>query len=281
MTDESKDIISWKQTPYNRNMKYPDQLKFTTVVTDLLVRSKAEADIISRLEYYGVPYHYEEIQKIDNIPIAMDFTCLNLSTRQKIYWDHRGMLDNEAYIQKTLKCDAIFLNAGIVPWINLIVTTETKECPLEYPFLISNKSKCVDNCFNDTEFNLMFKNECFQKCPEGTASYIYRYNGEFTAQCVNADDFLSEKECDLDIKVSKLKYPEITEEILVEYAQEYVHEYPVANSYVTSYLSPDSDTMNKYLIVLYKLEKCPKQKVEGFIPIGLDMFILSKSLLNK
>ena len=131
MTDESKDIISWKQTPYNRNMKYPDQLKFTTVVTDLLVRSKAEADIISRLEYYGVPYHYEEIQKIDNIPIAMDFTCLNLSTRQKIYWDHRGMLDNEAYIQKTLKCDAIFLNAGIVPWINLIVTTETKECPLD------------------------------------------------------------------------------------------------------------------------------------------------------
>ena len=148
--------------------------------------------------------------------------------------------------------------------------TEADECPLEYPFLIANKSKCVDNCYSDDEFNLMFKNECFQKCPEGTSAYLYRYNGEFTAQCVNSDDFLNEKECDLDIKVSKLKYPEITEEILTEYAEEYVHEYPVANSYVTSYLSPDSDTMNKYLIVIYKLEKCPKQKVEGFIPIGLD-----------
>jgi hypothetical protein len=116
----------------------------------------------------------------------------------------------------------------------------------------------------------MFKNECFQKCPEGTASYIYRYNGEWTAKCVNSDEFLDDKECELDVKASKLKYPEVTEEILTGYAEEYVHDYPVANSYVTSYLSPDTDTMNKYLIVLYKLEKCPKQKVEGFIPIGLD-----------
>ena len=148
--------------------------------------------------------------------------------------------------------------------------TESKECPLEYPFLISNKSKCVDNCYSDNEFNLMFKNECFQKCPEGTSSFIYRYNGEFTAKCVNSEEFLNDKECELDVKVSKLTYSEVTEEILVGYAEEYVHDYPVANSYVTSYLSPDTDTMNKYLIVLYKLEKCPKQKVEGFIPIGLD-----------
>ena len=149
--------------------------------------------------------------------------------------------------------------------------TEADECPLEYPFLIANKSKCVDNCYSDSDFNLMFKNECFQRCPEGTSAYLYRYNGEFTARCVNSDELLSDdKECDLDIKLSKLKYSEITEEILVEYAEEYVHEYPVANSYVTSYLSPESDTLNKYLIVIYKLEKCPKQKVEGFIPIGLD-----------
>ena len=148
--------------------------------------------------------------------------------------------------------------------------TESKECPLEYPFLISNKSKCVDNCYSDNEFNLMFKNECFQKCPEGTSSFIYRYNGEFTAKCVNSDEFLDDKECELDVKINKLKYPEVTEEILTEYAEEYVRNYPVANSYVTSYLSPESDTANKYLIVLYKLEKCPKQKVEGFIPIGLD-----------
>ena len=148
--------------------------------------------------------------------------------------------------------------------------TESKECPLEYPFLIANKSKCIDNCYSDDEFNLMFKNECFQTCPEGTTAYLYRYNGEFTAKCVNSEELLEDKECELNVKLSKLKYQEITDEKLTEYADEYIHDYPVAINYVTSYLSPDSDTMNKYLIVLYKLEKCPKQKVEGFIPIGLD-----------
>ena len=148
--------------------------------------------------------------------------------------------------------------------------TETKQCPLEYPFLIANKSKCVDNCYSDDEFNLMFKNECFETCPEGTTAYLYRYNGEFTAKCVNSEEFLDDRECELNVKLSKLKYQEITNKTLTEYAEEYIHDYPVANNYVTSYLSPEFDTLNKYLIVLYKLEKCPKQKVEGFIPIGLD-----------
>ena len=131
MSTEEASFSAWKNAPYPRNRNYPEQLKFTTVVPELLVRSKAEADIVSRLEYFGVPYHYEEIQTINNVQIAMDFTCMNLSTRKRVYWDHRGMLDQPAYIQKTLNCDALFLDAGIIPWINLIVTTETKNSPLD------------------------------------------------------------------------------------------------------------------------------------------------------
>ena len=128
---ENYDIIIWKNSSYDRNMNYPDQLRFSTVVPDLMVRSKAEADIVSRLEHYGVPYHYEEIQTIGGVRVAMDFTCRNLSTKQILFWDHRGMLDNPAYIQKTLNCDALFLKEGIIPWMNLIITTETKDCPLD------------------------------------------------------------------------------------------------------------------------------------------------------
>ena len=131
MSSRNEALMAWKNAPYNRNMNYPDQLKVTTVVPGLLVRSKSEADIISRLEYYGIPYHYEELLIINNATFAMDFTCLALSSEQKMYWDHRGMLDNQKYIQKTLSCDEIYLNAGIVPWVNLIVTTETKNSPLD------------------------------------------------------------------------------------------------------------------------------------------------------
>ena len=148
--------------------------------------------------------------------------------------------------------------------------TESEKCPLEYPYLIANKSKCVENCYKDNEYNLMFKNECLQKCPEGTSAYLYIYNGEFTAKCVDSSEYLDETECKLNIKNNNnLEYDKITEDILQKYAQEYMREYPVANTYVTSY-SSSIESLNKYLIVIYKLEKCPKQKVEGYISIGLD-----------
>lgn len=121
----------WKSAPYNRNLNYPEQLRYPTVVPGLLVRSKSEADIISRLEYFEVPYHYEELLIINNVSMAMDFTCRNRSTGQILYWDHRGMLDTPTYIQKTLNCDSQYLNAGIIPWKDLIVTTETKNHPLD------------------------------------------------------------------------------------------------------------------------------------------------------
>ena len=148
--------------------------------------------------------------------------------------------------------------------------TESDECPIEYPYLISNKSKCVSNCYNDNEYNLLFKNECFQNCPEGTSAYLYLYNKEFTAKCINSDEMLEENECKLDLKNNnKLEYDKITEDVLQQYAEEYVHNYPIVNHYVTSY-SSSLDLINKYLIVIYKLEKCPREKVEGYIPLGLE-----------
>lgn len=127
----SDDNLRWKAMPYDRNPNYPEQLKYPTIIPGLLVRSKAEADIVSRLEFFGVPYHYDEVMNFNGKKIAMDFLCLNITTGNIWYWDHRGMLNHPDYIRKTLYCENIFLNAGIVPWINMIVTTETLEHPLD------------------------------------------------------------------------------------------------------------------------------------------------------
>ena len=148
--------------------------------------------------------------------------------------------------------------------------TETNECPSEYPYLIANKSKCTDNCYKDKNFSIIFKDECIEKCPEGTSAQLFRYNNEDAFRCMNSNESLYDKECILDQKDNNLKYQEITKDILAKYAKEYVYNYPVANNYVTSYSSPESETTNKYLIVIYKLEKCPKDKVQGFVSIGLD-----------
>ena len=63
---DNNSLLEWKNAPYNRCQSHPEQLKYTTVIPGLIVRSKAEADIISRLDHYGVPYHYDELYNFNN-----------------------------------------------------------------------------------------------------------------------------------------------------------------------------------------------------------------------
>ena len=121
----------WMEKPYQRSKKHPEDLKYPTVVPDLLVRSKAEADLVSRFFHFGVPFHYEEIQTINQEELAIDFTLLNVRAGRKLYWDHRGMADDPDYLRKTHYCEKLYLEAGIIPWVNMIVTAETKDSPLD------------------------------------------------------------------------------------------------------------------------------------------------------
>ncbi|MCQ2530951.1 MAG: hypothetical protein MJ086_06820 [Lachnospiraceae bacterium] len=124
-------LLTWKNEPYERNMKYSENIICPTVVPNLFTRSKSEAAIISRFEHFGIPYHYDEIRYFNGTPLAIDFVCINVSTGKQWYWDHRGMLDDKSYIEKTLYCEGVLLNAGIISGINLIVTAETSAHPLD------------------------------------------------------------------------------------------------------------------------------------------------------
>lgn len=130
LSDNEK-LLKWKAEKYERNLEHPESLIYPTVVPELFVRSKSESAIVARLEHYGVPYHYDEVKYINGTRISIDFVCINISTGKKWYWDHRGMLDNSAYIEKTLFCERLFLQSGIIQGINLIVTSETSSHPLD------------------------------------------------------------------------------------------------------------------------------------------------------
>ncbi len=123
-------LLQWKNAAYERSFDYPDQIKHNTIVPGLKVRSKSEGDIIARLELFGVPYHYDEVNYINGSKQTIDFVCLNVSTGKKWFWDHRGMMDDPAYIKKTLYNEQVFFNAGYMPGINMIVTYETRNHPL-------------------------------------------------------------------------------------------------------------------------------------------------------
>ena len=41
-------------------------------------------------------------------------------------------------------------------------------CPQKYNKLIIDKNKCIDDCKKDNNYQYKFKNNCYNKCPNGT-----------------------------------------------------------------------------------------------------------------
>ena len=59
-----------------------------------------------------------------------DFTILDMKNRIEIYWEHRGMMDNEEYAAKTVARLKMMMKNGICVGKNLIITEETSTNPL-------------------------------------------------------------------------------------------------------------------------------------------------------
>lgn len=122
----------WMNSPYPRKNDRMENLIYPTVLPDLNVRSKAEADIAARLVHFKIPFHYEEIAIVNNIQIALDFKCISLNTGKFIYWEHQGRWDDDEYVKNNVfRRDPLLYAAGLVPWKNLIITTETLGSPLD------------------------------------------------------------------------------------------------------------------------------------------------------
>ena len=90
------------------------------------VRSKGEVIIDILLDQYSIPHGHEiEIELVDENGFKViripDFT---LFCREKIYWEHQGMLDKDDYLFANAKKIQLYNRNGIVLWKNLIITTD-------------------------------------------------------------------------------------------------------------------------------------------------------------
>ena len=96
------------------------------------VRSKSELMIANMLYDLGIPYKYEkELRLRDGSVKYPDFTLLNVKERCEIYWEHAGLLENEGYRRTFFKKVSDYSRNGIHVGVNLIVTIEAEECPLD------------------------------------------------------------------------------------------------------------------------------------------------------
>ena len=95
------------------------------------VRSKSEKIIADRLAELGIPYRYEAPLFLGTMGIVYpDFTLLKVCTREEIYWEHLGMMDDPSYVHKALNKINTYIRNGYIPGKNLLLTFESKAVPL-------------------------------------------------------------------------------------------------------------------------------------------------------
>ena len=122
--------ISWAGRPFS-----PDTPLLLTARGER-VRSKSEVIIADTLFRHKIPYRYEYPLQVhrtsgsgDTITLHPDFLCLNTRTRTELYWEHFGLMDEPEYSKNAAGKLRLYIENGILPGRNLIITMETKTEP--------------------------------------------------------------------------------------------------------------------------------------------------------
>ena len=131
---DSESLQEWKDASYVKNPNYPGDLKFKTGL-GFSVRSKSEALIAVKLNEYKIPFHYEEKLVLGNREFYPDFTIRHPLTGKYYYLEHLGLMDDPKYSRRNFSKLQYYNSHGLVINQNLIITTETKDQPLDVEFV--------------------------------------------------------------------------------------------------------------------------------------------------
>lgn len=128
---KSKELEEWSKAPYDRSDYKKENLKHKSK-TGKKLRSKSEVLIDEMLFEHKIPNRYECALELDGHIIYPDFTIRHPKTGEVYYWEHCGMMDDVNYVRRFSSKLEIYTLNGIIPSVNLIITYETKDFPLDY-----------------------------------------------------------------------------------------------------------------------------------------------------
>ena len=122
---------NWQSQTFKTNSFMPEAKIYDTKNGEK-VRSKSEAILADLFLEFGIPYHYEQALYLKDRSVRYpDFTLLKKKTREEIYLEHFGLLDDEEYRHKCLEKLDEYRHNGIYPGKNLLITYESEEFPLD------------------------------------------------------------------------------------------------------------------------------------------------------
>ena len=92
------------------------------------VRSKSEKILADYFYRNKIAYKYESPLHLKGYGIVYpDFTFLSRKTKQEIYWEHDGRMDDPGYAQNAVRKILAYEENGIYPGESLILTFETEK----------------------------------------------------------------------------------------------------------------------------------------------------------
>ena len=131
ITTDELFAAKWQAAEFKSNPYLPDAKVYDTRAGEK-VRSKSEAILADMFYEMGIPYHYEKpIILAGRITRYPDFTLLRKHSREEIYLEHFGLMDNEEYLINCLNKLDEYRNCGIYPGKNLLITFESSQNPLD------------------------------------------------------------------------------------------------------------------------------------------------------
>ena len=155
-------------------------------------------------------------------------------------YEYKKDFDNDTNCYQ--KCE---FNYYYEPDRNLICTSDNK-CPEQYPKLVVNKSRCIDDCKKDNENQYEFENKCYSEPPPNT-----RPSSEDPYYCIAITQPDDEKDkCNLKSEELDVERNKLTNEILAKYVSEFNEKYNFFKDYVNK-LENDY-----YKILIYDNVKC-------------------------
>jgi len=119
----------WAEESYEKSSEHPETL-IQPAPGGLMVRSKSEAMIVSRLRNFALPFRYECAIWINGRKLHPDFMIMDPNTGDIVIWEHFGMMDDPDYLEIWRYKMAQYKQAGYIPGVNMIVTYESKAHPL-------------------------------------------------------------------------------------------------------------------------------------------------------
>ena len=127
---KKEELCKWQSDVYEKKDSHKESLTIKGTQGKML-RSKSEAIIDMMLYQNGIPFHYEEKLVLDGNIIYPDFVIRHPVTGKYYYWEHFGMMDEDIYLNNACNKIRLYCQNGIIPSVNLILTYETKEHPLD------------------------------------------------------------------------------------------------------------------------------------------------------